>query len=326
MAKAFKILLFSCIIVVTILFIKYKPAFKVELSGEEIGYIDNKDDIEDTIQDYLDNKENNIAFIETEDMPDYTFKFVDKNEDINEEDVLLAVKDQSTVIYRSFVIKLNGEEKETVKTIEEAETVINKIKEEYDKDIELDLTIEELYTEENPNNAFVETEIATADLGGVITNKIEEIKIAEKIANSESVFDGVYLSRPISGKLTSRFGERSSIRSSTHTGLDIAAPYGTKIFPVAEGTVTYAGTKGSYGKLVIISHGNGIESYYGHCSSIYVEVGQEVDTKKSIAAVRFDWKFYRKSFAFGNKKKWCAIESTAIFVQIKTSLRACLLI
>lgn len=138
----------------------------------------------------------------------------------------------------------------------------------------------------NPNDDTVEEGVATANLDGIVATKVEEIKTAEKIANSESELKGIYLSRPLkSGTISSRFGARSSIRSGAHTGLDIATAYGTPIKPIAEGKVTFAGTNGSYGKLVIISHGNGVESYYGHCSSIYVEVGQEVDTNTTIAAV-----------------------------------------
>ncbi len=256
------------------------------MAGEKIGLIKDKESIEKTIEEYTNNRDGNIAFVDLNNEPSYTFMFVDKSITTNEEEVLLAVEEQSVITYHSYAIKLDGETKETVKTMEEAEEVVNKIKEEYNQDLELDLTIEEKYTVENPNSNFVESEVAMANIGGVISTKIEEEKIAEKIANSESELDGVYFTRPLSiGMLTSRFGERSSIRSSVHTGLDIACSYGTPIKPISAGTVTYAGKHGSYGNLVIISHGNGIESYYGHCSSIYVKVGQEVDETTTIAAV-----------------------------------------
>lgn len=267
------------------LFIKYKPVYTVELSGEKIGYVKDKNLIEDSIQEYIDNADN-IAFVDTNSLPKYNFSFVGKNIETNEEEILLAVKESTNITYRSFAIKLDGEVKETVKTFEEAESIVNQIKDEYQQDLELDLSIEEIYSTQNPNEDYVESEIATADLSGMITTKIEEKHIEELIANSEAEIDGIYLSRPLSsGMLTSRFGERSSIRSGAHTGLDIAASYGSPIKPVSDGVVTYAGTQGSYGKLVIISHGNGIESYYGHCSSIYVNVGQEVTTNTTIAAV-----------------------------------------
>lgn len=90
---------------------------------------------------------------------------------------------------------------------------------------------------------------------------------------------------PISGKISSKFGARSSRRSSAHTGLDIAAPCGTPIKACNSGTVTFAGTNGSYGKLVKISHGDGVETWYAHCNSINVSVGQSISAGQNIAAV-----------------------------------------
>ena len=93
------------------------------------------------------------------------------------------------------------------------------------------------------------------------------------------------LSIPVRGSISSRFGSRSSVRSSIHTGLDISAPMGIGISPISAGTVTYAARKGSYGNLVVISHGNGVESYYAHCADLYVSVGQNVNSNTTIASV-----------------------------------------
>ena len=96
---------------------------------------------------------------------------------------------------------------------------------------------------------------------------------------------GISLIRPISGTITSRFGARSSIRSSAHTGLDISAPKGTPIKAAASGTVTFAGWKGSYGYMLVISHGNGVQTYYAHCNQLYASVGQSVSQGETVAAV-----------------------------------------
>ena len=96
---------------------------------------------------------------------------------------------------------------------------------------------------------------------------------------------GVSLIKPITGTITSRFGARSSIRSSAHTGLDISSPTGTPIKAAAPGTVIWSGRKGSYGYLVVISHSNGVQTYYGHCSALYVSAGQSVSQGQTIAAV-----------------------------------------
>ena len=96
---------------------------------------------------------------------------------------------------------------------------------------------------------------------------------------------GISLIKPISGTISSRFGARSSIRSSVHTGLDIAASKGTPIKAAAGGTVIYSGWKGSLGKLVVIDHGNGVETYYAHCNSLVASKGETVSQGQVIAYV-----------------------------------------
>ena len=84
----------------------------------------------------------------------------------------------------------------------------------------------------------------------------------------------------------SRFGSNDSVRSHSHTGLDIAAPKGTPIKAAAAGKVTYAGNAGDgYGNYVVISHGNGVQTVYAHCSKVLVSKGQQVSQGELIAKV-----------------------------------------
>lgn len=88
---------------------------------------------------------------------------------------------------------------------------------------------------------------------------------------------------PVTGaKLTSTFGSRWG---STHTGVDLACPTGTKIRASDGGTVTFAGYSGSYGYLVKIDHGGGYETYYAHCSKLLVKAGEKVYQGQHIANV-----------------------------------------
>ena len=70
-----------------------------------------------------------------------------------------------------------------------------------------------------------------------------------------------------------------------HTGIDYGAPHGTPIHATAGGTVEFAGRRGGYGKLVIISHPNGFKTYYGHCSRLLVKKGTHVKQGQKIAKV-----------------------------------------
>ena len=70
-----------------------------------------------------------------------------------------------------------------------------------------------------------------------------------------------------------------------HPGLDLVAPWGTPVLSVKEGTVTHASWKGGYGKLVIINPPNGLVSYYGHLTEIFVKDGDTVTEGQLIGKV-----------------------------------------
>ncbi len=93
---------------------------------------------------------------------------------------------------------------------------------------------------------------------------------------------------PISGQITSYFGYRSLrvARSYFHTGLDIAAPYGTTVYAAVSGTVTHAGwSRLGYGYLVVIRSVTGKEYYYGHNSRLMVRRGEFVRQGNAISRV-----------------------------------------
>lgn len=91
------------------------------------------------------------------------------------------------------------------------------------------------------------------------------------------------------GKMTSRYSIRRfhpvSKRYKAHTGIDYGAPTGTPILATANGRVTFAGWKGGYGKLIIVKHPNGYQTYYGHCSRLLKKKGQLVQQGQVIARV-----------------------------------------
>lgn len=92
---------------------------------------------------------------------------------------------------------------------------------------------------------------------------------------------GTYL-WPVMGRVTSRFGWRWG---RFHHGIDIGAPYGRTIVAARSGTVIWAGWRGGYGYTVIISHGDGVTTLYGHASRLLVSVGDWVQAGQAIAKV-----------------------------------------
>lgn len=104
---------------------------------------------------------------------------------------------------------------------------------------------------------------------------------ADYLASSPSIW-------PAKGWLTSRYGYRISPftgRRQFHAGLDIAAAKGTDIIAPARGRVVFAGRHGPLGNCVIIDHGYGVKTYFGHTSKILVTVGQKVERGDLIAKI-----------------------------------------
>ena len=91
------------------------------------------------------------------------------------------------------------------------------------------------------------------------------------------------LSSPVASmNVISNYGSRGGRQ---HHGVDLKGPIGTPIYAAADGVVTFSGTSGSYGKLVKISHGNGIETRYSHNDSNIVSVGETVTKGQQIATM-----------------------------------------
>jgi murein DD-endopeptidase MepM/ murein hydrolase activator NlpD len=85
---------------------------------------------------------------------------------------------------------------------------------------------------------------------------------------------------PVHGVVTSGYGWRWG---RMHEGIDIAVPTGTPVVAAASGTVIVSGWMGGYGNLVVVDHGNGIATAYGHNTSVTVGVGQAVAQGQLIA-------------------------------------------
>jgi murein DD-endopeptidase MepM/ murein hydrolase activator NlpD len=93
---------------------------------------------------------------------------------------------------------------------------------------------------------------------------------------------------PVAGFVTSGFGYRRSPLaggSRFHEGIDIASPVGTPIKAPADGVVTFAGYKSGLGKCVVVDHGYGISTMYGHNASINVVEGDRVKRGMEIASI-----------------------------------------
>ena len=280
----------------------YKISYSVSLNGQELGYTDNKSKLQSQINEYMENGENqNTAFVQLDNLPKYKICLLKRNVNSNDEEIFNTIKSGGTTYYRYYAVLENQEEKVYVPEFTEAEEIVNKLKEKnstnidnitisekYDTELKvmdnIDDAVASLYSEQK-NVVVASTKKSTTKKStGTAVKSTGTVNTAMTISGTKVAL-GISLSKPVSGIISSRFGARSSIRSSAHTGLDIATSTGTPVAAAASGTVTFAGWKGSYGNLMVITHSNGVQTYYGHCSKLYFSAGATVSQGQTIAAV-----------------------------------------
>lgn len=294
----------------------YKVAYKVTFDGSVLGYINNKDEFTCMVTNQvLKQEDENMELVVLNQVPQYSLALVNTNQVTDEESIIKILKLKAEVTYKLYAVTLNGEDKAYANTLQEAQEQVNKLADEYKDELGSEFGIREVYTDNSLE--YKNMKYATiAKLDGILTAEKEAKEEAEKKAKEEAkkaaqeeaarkkaltqsyapvesqdltdtFVNGVeFKVTPVTGRISSRYGVNESIRNHTHAGLDIAASNGTPIYAVADGEVTYAQfNNGGYGYLVKISHGEGVETYYAHCSKLYVSAGQTVTAGTCIGAV-----------------------------------------
>jgi murein DD-endopeptidase MepM/ murein hydrolase activator NlpD len=134
--------------------------------------------------------------------------------------------------------------------------------------------------EEAPEQAESDTQASvTALLQATQEREASVDEILKYVQTRRTLLDSRPRGWPVHGWITSPYGKRVdpvSGRAGFHTGVDIANDTGTPVHCTADGRVAFAGWEGGYGKLVIVSHGNGFQTFYGHLSEIKTSAGAEV--------------------------------------------------
>lgn len=317
LAKVSSIVVIGLLMIASFIYIKYKPLYKVTLNGEVIGYVTNKKQMQEKIDAFVNNLEGNITSINPKAMPEYELELVStvKENETNEVEVLAAVKNNSEIKCRVYAIKLDGNIKAFVTSQEEANQVVENIKGTIIEGVSVNLEVEE----QEQDKAQADLNTSSIEIAQVAINQDVEVKVqeyqkqkeeearAEKLrqqqeasrkaalareaqlavssragASAPVTTSGQFMRPLTSGTITSKYGRRSS---GFHTGLDLAAPKGTPIYASDAGTVVYSGSRGGYGYMIIIDHGNGYQTYYAHCSALYVSSGATVSKGQNIAAV-----------------------------------------
>lgn len=288
LAKSIILCIIPIIIIIGIIFSTYKPTYSVSYNGKFIGYSDNKAKLQSRINDYIQNGDKeNVAFVKIDDMPQYNLCLIKRDIDTNDDEIYNQVITSGTTYYKMYALVENGEEKMYLPNFEQAENVVNQLKEKNSTNKE-NISILEKYETECKEFSSVE------DCVSKLYQEVKTVKVANtksSISTSKGTSStssktsslGINFITPTTGTITSRFGVRSR---DNHKGIDIGAPKGTPIKATASGTVLHSGNKNDgYGNYVILSHGNGVQTYYAHCSELLVSKGQSVEQGQVIAKV-----------------------------------------
>ncbi len=121
---------------------------------------------------------------------------------------------------------------------------------------------------------------------------------------------------PVFGRVTSVFGTRHDPihgQERQHNGIDIAAPEGSPIQSIRPGVVSFAGDMGTYGKVVVVDHGEGLETRYAHCSELLVKEGERVRPGNVIAKVGSTGRSTGPHLHFEARKGDKAMDPRALF-------------
>ena len=256
---------------------KYQLVYAVSINEKEIGFIENKEEFEEKIKQMYLGDNSSVEFFTLDKEPTYTAKLISNSKKEEEQNLLEQIKNEVTPTYLQYSITVNGENAAYVNTMNEAQDVIDSIGDNDKEKVEVGIL--KVYTNTLEEIQTSETQVAST-IESIIKEEVEQI---EKI--EASTVNGVYIAiKPIEGIITSRFGDTSG-RTRTHSGLDIAAPTGTPIKACSDGVVKFSGYNGSYGNVVIVEGGNGVETYYAHCSKLYVNAGDEVKVGDIVGAV-----------------------------------------
>lgn len=135
------------------------------------------------------------------------------------------------------------------------------------------------YDRETSERAYQEIMASSREIENLIRQSRYSGSVAFRSAGGRMIW-------PLNGVITSEFGWRTHPIFGTarfHSGLDIGGDYGDPIYAADGGTVIYAGWISGYGNAVIVDHGSGLTTLYGHCQSLNVGEGQRVSQGQLIA-------------------------------------------
>lgn len=267
-----------------------------------MGLVSDKDKFEKDIKDTLEDVHEPVVSATLAEKPRYSLRLVDKEDiDVDDDYVFAKIEEKIEKKYRYYNLKEDDKLLAKVSTKEEKDKLIEELKK--DKNVK-DIKVEEEETKENYIISYEEAkQLAFSTAENIENDKKEKdakIKIEKRNTNIiKNIRKGGTVSTSSSSNASAMLGSlsfRRPLNSSRisagylgypgHRGIDFPSPQGTPVMAAEAGTVTTVlYSNKSYGNRVIIDHGNGISTLYGHNSTISVSLGQRVSKGQTIAGV-----------------------------------------
>ncbi len=267
-----------------------------------MGLVSDKDKFEKDIKDTLEDVHEPVVSATLAEKPRYSLRLVDKEDiDVDDDYVFAKIEEKIEKKYRYYNLKEDDKLLAKVSTKEEKDKLIEELKK--DKNVK-DIKVEEEETKENYIISYEEAKQLAFSTAENIENDKKEKDAKTKIEKQntniiKNIRKGGTVSTSSSSNASAMLGSlsfRRPLNSSRisagylgypgHRGIDFPSPQGTPVMAAEAGTVTTVlYSNKSYGNRVIIDHGNGISTLYGHNSTISVSLGQRVSKGQTIAGV-----------------------------------------
>ncbi len=279
-------LIFSAVLVTVLN--TYKPAVKAYLNGKFVGYFSDEQQFDEVYNDLVAEKQsidpNVKVYLDYE--PTFETSYV-RDSVIADQNVYTNLRAEVKTEYTIYNVAVNGENKMTFNTQDEANKYASSLKKEVSK-LKTEVKVEkvselgEMTSIERADNILkdiVDRNKPVTTPKATVNNKTY-VQTAASIGPSSVAATGSGVWPTVNRRVNCAF-----MGYAGHTGIDLGGAIGTAIYAYRSGTVTFAGWGSGYGLHVKINHGDGMTTYYAHCSKLLVKVGQQVSEGQKIAEI-----------------------------------------
>lgn len=286
------VLIFSAVLVTVLN--TYKPTVKAYVDGKFVGYFSSEQQFDEVYNDLVTEKQNidsNVkVYLESE--PTFETSYT-RDSLISKQNVYTNLRAEIKTEYTVYQVAVDGENKMKFDTQDEANKYAENLKSEVSK---LNVEVKEEKVEDKGEITTVER--ADSILKDIVDrNKPVETPKATVSKTTSTTSSSTVTKAPTIGETSvpatgggvwptvNRRVNCHYMGYSGHTGIDLGGAVGTAIYAYKSGTVTFAGWGSGYGLHIKIDHGNGMTTYYAHCSELFATVGQQVSEGQMIAKI-----------------------------------------